>query len=71
MDFGPVPLIKQITNGYFNNFVIIRVIHLVVQQPLLRDFVLGLFYYDGRIICFMKGTYFITIMKLPLPYKHL
>lgn len=41
MDFGPIPLTHQITNGYFNNFVIIRVIYIVVQLLLLRDFTLG------------------------------
>lgn len=49
MDFGPIPLTHQITNGYFNNFVIIRVIYIVVQLLLLRDFMLGSFYYHGSI----------------------
>lgn len=40
-DFGPIPLTHQITNRYFNNFVIIRVIYIVVQLLLLRDFTLG------------------------------
>lgn len=55
MDFGPSPPTNQITNVYFNNFVIIRVIHLVVQWPVWRDFASGWFYYHGSIFALRRG----------------